>query len=428
MTAPAIRVENLWKQYAVGAMQQGPVTFYEVLTSGLKAPWRKLRGTQAPRPEDTLFWALQDLSFEVAQGEVVGIIGRNGAGKSTLLKLLSRITAPTRGRIELHGRLSSLLEIGTGFHPELSGRENIFLNGAILGMSRQEVARKFDEIVAFAEIDNFVDTPVKRYSSGMYVRLAFAVAAHLDPDILVVDEVLAVGDMQFQKKCLGQLEKVAKGGRAVLFVSHNLTAIESLCTRAILLDKGYLVHQGPVAEATERYVSSVRKQVLSKRWGASSEALQNGTMRILSVEIKGESGGSLASVSSGEPFNIEVEYEVTRDGASAGMTVIMYDTHNNVVFSSINNHEPNWYGKPMPAGRYRTVCRVPANFLNYGWFRLGLNIFGKGFSDAELGNEVLTFEVEDSGFLRGDYYGEYGGSVRPMLEWRTESASESQAK
>jgi lipopolysaccharide transport system ATP-binding protein len=420
MPQPAIRVSGLCKQYVVGSSAQPPATLYDVLTSGLRAPLRRMRG-EPPRPKNALFWALQDVDFEVGVGEVVGVVGRNGAGKSTLLKLLSRITAPTRGRIEMRGRLSSLLEVGTGFHPELSGRENIYLNGAILGMSAQEVNRNFDEIVDFAEIDDFVDTPVKRYSSGMYVRLAFSVAAHLDPDILIVDEVLAVGDMQFQKRCLGKLEKVAQGGRAVIFVSHNLSAIESLCTKAILLDKGRLVHQGPVLEVTEKYISASRTQVLFREFGLGSDRLENGTIRVTAVGLKSDDGTLLDTISSEAPFLIEISYEVHRAGSMAGLTVVLYDSHNNIVFCSINNHEPNWYGRAMPEGRYRSTCRIPANLLNQAWYRLGLNIFGKNFSDSQFVHEILVFEVKDGGSLRGDYYGEIGGAVRPLLDWQTEA-------
>ena len=253
MTRPAIKVEGLYKEYAVGQARQRHGTFYDLLSHSLQAPLRRLRNLGDLTEARERFWALRDVSFEIQPGEVVGVIGRNGAGKSTLLKILSRITAPTKGKIEVRGRLASLLEVGTGFHPELSGRENIFLNGAILGMSRSEVVRKFDEIVAFAEIGEFIDTPVKRYSSGMYVRLAFAVAANLEPDVLIIDEVLAVGDAQFQKKCLGKLRDVSAQGRTVLFVSHNLSAIEQLTKRAILVNEGSIVSYADTETVVNTY-------------------------------------------------------------------------------------------------------------------------------------------------------------------------------
>jgi lipopolysaccharide transport system ATP-binding protein len=252
MTAPAIRVEGLWKEYVIGAAS-GTQTFREALTETITAPFRRLRrGATSDAPEQR-FWALQDVSFEVQPGEVVGIIGRNGAGKSTLLKILSRITAPTRGEVQIRGRIASLLEVGTGFHPELTGRENIRLNGAILGMTGAEIRSKFDEIVAFAGVEKFIDTPVKRYSSGMYVRLAFAVAAHLEPEILVIDEVLAVGDAEFQRKCLGKMGEVTASGRTVLFVSHNMSSINALCTRVILLNGGQVQSDGATREVTTYY-------------------------------------------------------------------------------------------------------------------------------------------------------------------------------
>jgi len=249
----AIRVSGLGKEYVLGGAERVDESFREMLLGSLTAPFRRLKKLQGESVENDRFWALKDVNFEVKPGEVVGIIGRNGAGKSTLLKILSRITDPTEGKIEIRGRISSLLEVGTGFHPELTGRENIFLNGAILGMSRQEIKQKFDEIVAFAEVERFLDTPVKRYSSGMYVRLAFAVAAHLEPEILIVDEVLAVGDAAFQKKCLGKMSDVAKEGRTVLFVSHNMGAVSNLCSRAIVLSKGSVDFDGSTDDAVQYY-------------------------------------------------------------------------------------------------------------------------------------------------------------------------------
>ncbi len=257
MTVPAIHVEGLWKDYVIGATV-GSQTFREALTETFAAPFRRLGLGVAETQAEQRFWALQDMSFEVQPGEVVGIIGRNGAGKSTLLKVLSRITAPTRGEVHILGRIASLLEVGTGFHPELTGRENIRLNGAILGMSGAEIRSKLDEIVAFAGIETFLDTPVKRYSSGMYVRLAFAVAAHLEPEILLIDEVLAVGDVEFQKKCLGKMSEVARGGRTVLFVSHNTDAVLALCDRTLLLDRGALIHDGPPTDVIGSYLKRYR--------------------------------------------------------------------------------------------------------------------------------------------------------------------------
>jgi lipopolysaccharide transport system ATP-binding protein len=258
MSDVAIKVEGLSKKYRIGVRQERHDTLRDQIVSNLKSIFGHCLASQQTRVPDSI-WALKDVSFEVKQGEVLGIIGRNGAGKSTLLKILSRITEPTAGRIEISGRVASLLEVGTGFHPELTGRENVYFNGAILGMKKSEIDRKFDEIVAFAEVEKFIDTPVKRYSSGMYVRLAFAVAAHLDSEVLILDEVLAVGDMSFQRKCLGMMEQTAKGGKTVLFVSHNMLAIQSLCTRGIFLNNGSIVFSGPTSQAVNKYLESVKE-------------------------------------------------------------------------------------------------------------------------------------------------------------------------
>lgn len=259
MTDFAIKVEGLWKEYVVGKAHDRHTTLYELLARAIKAPAKRMRQLRGDPSEVERFWALHDISFEVLPGEVLGVIGRNGAGKSTLLKILSRITAPTRGRVLVKGRMSALLEVGTGFHPELSGRENIYLNGALLGMSRAEITRRFTDIVDFAEIEKFIDTPVKRYSSGMYVRLAFAVAAHLDPDILVIDEVLAVGDFEFQKKCLGKMKEVSGAGRTVLFVSHNMPAVQLLCSKVLLLDQGHMTACGASDQIVRQYISNVEQ-------------------------------------------------------------------------------------------------------------------------------------------------------------------------
>jgi lipopolysaccharide transport system ATP-binding protein len=308
-----IRAEGLGKKYLIGhaAERERYVALRDVLIRGAHNFWNKatdmVRG-RAIVPGDSVeeFWALKDISFEVKRGDVLGIIGRNGAGKSTLLKVLSRITEPSEGRVTINGRVASLLEVGTGFHPELSGRENIYLNGAILGMTRAEIGRKFDEIVAFAEVENFLDTPVKRYSSGMYVRLAFAVAAHLEPEILIVDEVLAVGDIQFQQKCLGKMSEVAGGGRTVLFVSHNLGAIETLCNDTILLDNGRLAFRGKADDAVMLYLnkSNLQAQVAdSKNWHRSGTQVA----RILSVRLENDAGLPQTLFQMGEPLIIVVK-------------------------------------------------------------------------------------------------------------------------
>jgi lipopolysaccharide transport system ATP-binding protein len=314
MSDIAIRVTNLSKLYRIGVAERQPQSL-GVLARGLfSSPFAYLQRMLRPPTEQETLWALRDVSFEVKRGEVVGIIGRNGAGKSTLLKILSRITEPTEGRAEIHGRVGSLLEVGTGFHPELTGRENIYLNGAILGMKRAEIDRKFDEIVAFAEIERFLDTPVKRYSSGMYVRLAFAVAAHLEPEILLVDEVLAVGDASFQKKCLNKMQDVGQEGRTVLFVSHNMPAITRLCPRTVLLENGKVVQDGPSQRAISIYLESGHGTTAIREWTDLSKAPGNKVVRLCAVRIRKEDGQITDSVDIRRPVRIEMEYEVLEPG------------------------------------------------------------------------------------------------------------------
>lgn len=406
---PIIDIQHVSKRYSIGGREA-----YHSLRDSLAGLF-----DFRSRPASKEFWALQDVNFQIMPGETIGIIGRNGAGKSTLLKILSQITPPTKGKIKMNGRVASLLEVGTGFHPELTGRENIYLNGAILGMTQKEIEAKFDEIVGFAEIEKFLDTPIKRYSSGMYVRLAFAVAAHLEPEILVVDEVLAVGDAQFQEKCLGKMGRVAKDGRTVLFVSHNMTAIRSLCQRAVFLKDGKVIADGPADAVVHTYTSELKKPVLVKEWKRVADAPQNQGAVLEEVALRGHDGEPLSHITTETPFRIDVTYRVTQKDAAVGLTAILYDAENNCVFSSINNHEPAWYGKDMPAGTYTSSCYIPGNLLNEGWFHLSINLFGKAFSDATTASEVLRFEIHDAPSVRGDYFGEWSGVIRPQFNWQT---------
>ncbi len=412
---PIIEVKHLSKQYSIGR-DATYKTLSGSLTSALRNPLKALKDSS--RPNET-FWALKDVKFEIKRGEVVGIIGRNGAGKSTLLKLLSRITHPTEGEIVMRGRVGSLLEVGTGFHPELTGRENIYFNGAILGMKKREIDDKFDEIVKFSGVEKFLDTPVKRYSSGMQVRLAFSVAAHLEPEILLVDEVLAVGDAAFQKKCLGKMSEVAEGGRTVLFVSHNMTAIRTLCSRAIMLKQGMIAADETATEVVSKYIGEMQKSILMREWHEESIAPQNESVLLKNVTICDENGTQLNEIHTDIPFNIEIEYKVKIENALVGITVIFYDSENNCVFSCINNNEINWYGKQMPVGIYKTICKIPSNFFNNGWFNLSINLFERGFSDQLMIDEIIKMEILDSDTVRGDYYGNYAGVVRPLLDWKT---------
>ena len=328
VTAPAIRVENLSKRYLIGARQNGYRTLREALVDLASAPLSRLRRLSGRAAEEEHIWALEGVSFDIQPGEVVGIIGRNGAGKSTLLKVLSKITEPTTGRAEIRGRLASLLEVGTGFHPELTGRENIFLNGAILGMTKAEIRRKFDEIVAFAEIDKFLDTPVKRYSSGMHVRLAFAVAAHLEPEILIVDEVLAVGDIAFQRKCLGKMENVAQEGRTVLFVSHNMAAIQALCSRGILFDRGAIADQGDVQEVVLRYLRSLEVDADSSLAGRARRA-GAGKVRLTEIQVLSPDNRPIPLTTTGSP--VRFAFHFNQNLNSFRLIFALYDEYANLV-------------------------------------------------------------------------------------------------
>jgi lipopolysaccharide transport system ATP-binding protein len=366
-------------------------------------------------------WALKDVSFSVQPGEVIGIIGRNGAGKSTLLKILSRITEPTSGQARVRGRIASLLEVGTGFHPELSGRENIYLNGAILGMTLAEVKAKFDEIVAFAEVERFLDTPVKRYSSGMYVRLAFAVAAHLEPEILVIDEVLAVGDAEFQRKCLGRMRSVSsKEGRTVLFVSHNIAAINSLCSRAMLLNGGRAEEIGPAKTITQRYVrNSDSSEERSKSW-TYEDAPGDERFKVARIEITPQAINAAAPIEMGTPFQIDVAYWNLVENANVVIELLVRGGDGAPVFHSYSTEGDEQPSHPYSKGLYQSSCCVPGNLLNAG--RFGIEMY---FSDGRPSKElalidavsVVVHEVNERHNL--SYYGRFVGHVHPKLTWRT---------
>ena len=414
----AIRVNGLGKRYKISHETAGYRTLGETITRAVKSPFRRITGRASSRTTEE-FWALRYLSFEVKRGEVVGIIGRNGAGKSTLLKILSRITTPTEGTVEVHGRVGSLLEVGTGFHPELSGRENIYLSGSILGMKRSEIDAKFDEIVRFAEMERFLDTPVKRYSSGMYVRLAFAVAAHLEPEILIVDEVLAVGDAKFQKKCLGKMSDVAKEGRTVLFVSHNMSAVRSLCTKGMLLQNGRCVQFDEVDAVIERYLDEESSQVFEKAWRDDGTAPMNSSIRLSRVALCDDDGAVLDAIFTDTAISIVIDYSVIGAGSSFGFSFILTDKNNTCLFTSLNNREANWNRTDLEAGRYRTTCRIPPNLFNNGFFKITMYFFEGQYSNHVPLNEVFRFEVLDSPAIRGDWYGGYDGFFRPDLSWST---------
>jgi lipopolysaccharide transport system ATP-binding protein len=434
MTDIAIRVEDLSKQYRIGVKREYYKTLRDSLSNAAAAPLRRLGSVfrrPAARPErsDDHIWALKNLSFEVKRGEVVGIIGRNGAGKSTLLKVLSRITEPTKGRAEIHGRVGSLLEVGTGFHPELTGRENIFLNGAILGMRRAEIERKLEDIVSFAEMEKFIETPVKRYSSGMYMRLAFAVAAHLEPEILVVDEVLAVGDMSFQKKCLNKMQDVGQQGRTVLFVSHNMPAITRLCERAIMLHDGGVLVDGPAYQVAGTYLNYGLGTMAAREWPEPAKAPGNEIARLRAVRVRDQCGRVSDALDIRKPINVEMEYTVLEPG---NVLSLHFEFHNEagIAFGTLDLN-PEWRGCPRPAGTYVSRVHIPGNFLTEGTMLV----------DAWLGNsdphipfcripDAVAFQVIDSldgDTARGDYAGPFPGAVRPILDWSTQYRPDGQS-
>lgn len=426
MSDTVIQVESLWKEYRLGVIS------HHTLTRDLQSWWARVRGKEDPnsqigsahpsRSEDR-FWALQDVSFEVKQGEILGIIGRNGAGKSTLLKILSQVTAPTKGEVRFKGRIASLLEVGTGFHPELTGRENIFLNGAILGMSKNDICDRLDEIVAFAEVEKFIDTPVKRYSSGMYVRLAFAVAAHLEPEILIVDEVLAVGDAQFQKKCLGKLESVGKEGRTVLFVSHDMTSITRLCDRAILLYQGHIVNDGPADEVAGSYMDTGLGVQALRLWPDMKNAPGNNIVRLRSAKIKLEDGSHSETIDIRSPLGIEIEYDVFEEGH---LLVPNYNLRNRegiVLFFALDQ-DTAWKEHSRCKGRYKSTAWVPGNFFAEGIVIVNIAITTfMPFHVHIHERDAVVFQIVDSldgDSARREFGGSLPGVVRPLLRWTTD--------
>jgi lipopolysaccharide transport system ATP-binding protein len=440
MSDIVIRAENLSKRYTIGQRHK-KLDLREVIASAVSAPARLFRrGTGVPpvdrhgqdghatthsngqNGDGTHIWALKDVSFEIRQGEVVGIIGRNGAGKSTLLKILARVTKPTTGYAEVQGRMGSLLEVGTGFHGELTGRENTYLNGAILGMKKQEVARKFDEIVAFAEIDRFIDTPVKHYSSGMYLRLAFAVAAHLDTEIILIDEILAVGDFGFQKKCLGRVGDAAKQGRTVLFISHSMAAVARLCPRAILLDAGGVLCDGPSHQVVGTYLSSGLGVTAAREWSEMATAPGDNIVRLRAVRVRALDGQVSESVDIREPVGVEMEYEVLTPGYALVPNYHFYNQEGTCVFI-VHDWSPEWRRRPKDPGRYRSTLWVPGNYLAEGSLIVSVCISTYDPVTVHLHErDVVVFQVLDSldgNSARGDYTGHMAGVVRPQLEVKT---------
>jgi lipopolysaccharide transport system ATP-binding protein len=422
MPDSAITVRGLGKRYRIGVTRDPYSRLSESLWTALTRPFNRARPDNDARD----FWALRDVDLDIPQGAAVGVIGRNGAGKSTLLKILSRITEPTTGRAELHGRVGSLLEVGTGFHQELTGRENIFLSGAILGMKRAEIQRKFEEIVAFADIGKFIDTPVKRYSSGMRVRLGFAVAAFLDPEILFIDEVLAVGDAEFQKKCLGKISSIGAEGRTVMFVSHSMPSIFRLCDRAILLDHGRVVSDGPSHEVVRTYLESDMGRASERRWDDPAKAPGDEVARLRSIRVKPAGGGPADEIDIRQAIDIEVEYWSEHPGTlKPSANLHFYNDEGVCLFVTNDWNDRDFWERPRKPGLVRATCHIPGNFLAEGRVivTVAVSTFNPLIAHA-VERDAVAFQIVDRSEgdgVRGVYTNEWPGVVRPMLEWDVES-------
>lgn len=422
-----ISLRGVGKRYTIRhQVNPGSSTLRAAISNSARALTRGLftRTRHSPFRED--FWALRDVSFDIQRGERIGIIGRNGAGKSTLLKLLCRITEPTSGEIHLRGRIAGLLEVGAGFHPELTGRENIFLNGAILGMSRSEIRAKFDEIVEFAEVARFLDTPVKRYSSGMYVRLAFAVAAHLEPEILIVDEVLAVGDFAFQKKCLNKMDDAANSGRTIVLVSHNMLSVQNLCTKAVWLQNGCVSQFGDMSEVISSYLQTSLSHTTRRAWADMSTAPGNDMVRITRACIHSDSDRLSDAISIHDSFAIEFVLKNFNAGARLNATLQLHNEHGILLFESAPVTETSWLGRAFPEGSFKYTCRVPGDFLNNGIHRATLIVTRNHDQIVHKEEDILVFEIVDSIEKRAGWYGKWDGAVRPILAWETELVEESE--
>ncbi len=433
----AIKVENISKVYRIGLKEQMHDSFARTALEFLRSPlknYRKYRSlykfddissdqNQNPGNNSSdIIWAVRDVSFEVKKGEVLGIIGRNGAGKSTLLKILSKITDPTSGSAEIRGRVSSLLEVGTGFHQELTGRENVYLNGTILGMKKSEVDAKFDEIVDFSGVEKFLDTPVKRYSSGMKVRLAFAVAAHLEPEILIIDEVLAVGDAAFQKKCLNKMQDVGQKGRTVLFVSHNMAAVTRLCDRAILLDEGGIMANGPSRQIVSRYLRSDLVTTAAREWPDPDKAPSGPVARLRAVRARSEDGQISDVFDIRKPIRIEMEYDVLQSDFVLLPHFGLITEEDKCAFITVDQ-DPTWRRRARPAGCYVSTAWIPGNLLSEGTLSVICSLLTLNPDTVQFVEEsTIGFRVVDAldgESARGDYAKEIPGVVRPLLKWET---------
>lgn len=420
----SIQVNKISKRYRIGLEQQAHDTFVEAFSEWISRPiknYRRLRKlTQFDgdnsNEEENIVWALRDISFNVKPGEVVGIIGKNGAGKSTLLKVLSRITHPTSGQVELLGRISSLLEVGTGFHPELTGRENIYLNGTILGMTKAEIDLKFEEIVEFSGVKRFIDTPVKFYSSGMRVRLAFSVAAHLEPEILLIDEVLSVGDAAFQKKSLGKMEEVSKEGRTVLFVSHNMGAVRSLCSRGLLLENGTLVKDGDVDQVINYYLSNKNVSTAGRLAWSEADAPQDNDLILFGIELFSETGEVRTAFQIDEGFEIRVHYKIKEEVRNLRLYLRLKTTMGETVFATYEDASirEGFIRKP---GSYTAICKIPPNLLNNLTYRIYIGFDSPGYKVLIPGREYLEVDIIDTSDGYRYAKGAFDGPIRPVVKW-----------
>jgi lipopolysaccharide transport system ATP-binding protein len=416
---PIINIENVGKQYRVASKQRAAyATLRDALVGSFDRTVKRLTG-RAETAEDETFWAIRGINLDIYPGERLGIVGCNGAGKSTLLKILSRITEPSEGRVRLYGRVGSLLEVGTGFHGELTGRENIYLNGAILGMKHAEIERNFEQIVAFADIDRFLNTPVKRYSTGMYMRLAFAVAAHLQPEILIVDEVLAVGDAAFQKKCLGKMSEVSRDGRTVIFVSHNMGAVQNLCSRVLWLDRGRIVQEGEPSRVISDYLRTTLTTMSQQTWNDPNTAPGNDKVRMHRAAVLPANGALQDHLTVRTPLRVEFEYWNLVPGAQLNLSVIVRTEEGAPIFSTSSFREQDWHGKPFPAGLFRSSFDIPADLLNDGTHRLQLDIRKNERDHIFHMDDILVFDVLDAVEERTAWFGKWVGAVRPTFEWQT---------
>jgi lipopolysaccharide transport system ATP-binding protein len=419
----AISAVGLSKKYRIGVRRDPYGRLSESLWNGMTAPFRRRR-QDTPASE---FWALRDVAFDVPAGSAVGIIGRNGAGKSTLLKILSRITEPTMGHAEIHGRVGSLLEVGTGFHNELTGRENVYLSGAILGMPRAEIQRKFDEIVSFADVNEFIDTPVKRYSSGMKVRLGFAVAAFLEPEILFIDEVLAVGDAEFQRKSLGKMSEIGQRGRTVMFVSHSMPAILRLCERAILLDRGRVLADGSTAEVVRTYLESGLGKTSERVWEDPADAPGDQVARLRAVRIVPREGSPPEEVDIRQPVDVQVEYWNHAEGSlRPSVNLHFFNDEGVCLFVTNDWNDRGWWARPREPGLVRATCRIPGNFLAEGRVVVtaAVSTYNPTMVHA-IERDAVAFNVVDRSegdAVRGEFAHDWPGVVRPMLEWSVDYA------